>query len=223
MPGSPRPPEGLSPGRVVAWVLIPLAALLLAALLLARAVELEFIDLTRDVFSTASIPVYTGLVSNVGAFLWVAGLTICLFARGIAPAGERGFLLASAGITAVMLVDDFYMVHEWIGPNFLGIPEEGFYLAYALMGGGYVVAYRDRILRGSGGTLLLATGLAFAVSLGIDLLERPPVAAWQTFAEEGTKLLGIGCWVSYLATMAAMSVRFADPLENAPAPRTGKR
>lgn len=112
MPGSPTPPEGLSPGRVAAWVLIPLAGLLLAALALAQFVELRFIDLTRDVFSTASIPVYTGLVSNVGAFLWVAAVAICLFARGMAPAGERGFLLVSAAITAILLVDDFYMVHE---------------------------------------------------------------------------------------------------------------
>lgn len=222
MPDSPTPPEGISPGRVAAWILIPLAGLLLAALILAGSVELQFIDLTRDVFSTASIPVYTGLVSNVGVFLWAAGVAMCLFARGMAPAGEGRFLLASAGITAVLLVDDFYMVHEWIGPNFLGIPEEAFYLAYAVMGGIYVVGYRDRILRGSGRVLLFATGVAFAGSLGIDLLERPPAATWQTFVEEGLKLLGIGCWVSYLATMAATSVRLAEPLESAPAARTGE-
>ncbi len=223
MPGNQLPPEGPSPGRVAAWVLVPLAGLLLAALLLSAFVELRFIDLTRDVFSTARIPVYTGLVSNVGAFLWVAGLTICLFARWMAPAGERGFLLASAGITAVMLVDDFYMVHEWIGPNFIGIPEEGFYLAYMVMSAGYVVAYRERILRGGSAGLVVATGIAFAGHVVLDMLERSPAPDWHTFTEEGLKLLGLGCWVAYLAIAAAVSIRCTGPLESASGSRTGER
>lgn len=221
MPGSPTPPEALSPGRVAAGVLIPVAGLLVAALVLAGFVELRFIDLTRDVFSTARIPVYTGLVSNAGAFLWVAGVAICLFARGMAPAGERRFLLASTGITAVLLVDDFYMVHEWIGPNFLGIPEEAFYLAYGVMGASYMVLYRERIARGGAAGLLIATGVAFAGSLALDLLEAPPAPTWQTFVEEGLKMLGIGCWVSYLAIVASVSVRRANASESPSGIRTG--
>lgn len=189
--------------RWAIWIHAPLVGLIAAAVVVAEVAGIPFVVFTRDVFSTAEVPVYTGLLSNVGILLWAAGVAICLFVR---VAGSRadagGFLLVSALLTAVLLVDDLFMLHEWVIPRVLGIPEEAVLTGYAAAAIAYAAAYRARIRERA--PLVFTGAIALlAGSVFLDLLESPPAPMWHVLSEEGLKLLGIGTWLLFLAGAAS--------------------
>lgn len=165
---------------------------------------------TRDVFSIASIPVYAGLISNLGIFLWCATAAVCLFAAALARDPEAARFLAASGLfSGLLLVDDFFMVHEWIVPRLLHVSEKSMYGVYAVLGLAWLWRFRRRILTGRPGLLALALGL-FALSILFDFLEpaHPPGIApgWRYMIEEGPKLVGIATWAAYLALESARAL-----------------
>jgi len=194
---------GGASGARFAWILAPLAALLAAVPLASRATGTPIGDFTRDIFSTAEVPLYTGIVSNVGIILWGTTAAICLFARGLAPeAAARRFLLASAAVSAALAVDDAFMIHEWVGPRLTGLDEKVFLGTYAVGFAAYLAAFRGAIRRAGPGALAVALGL-FALSTGMDVIEPEDAAGWQYLTEEGFKLLGIGVWLGFSLGVAA--------------------
>lgn len=157
---------------------------------------------TRDVFSTARIPVYTGWISNLGVFMWVAGATISLFAATILwrdAVRRRAAWLAIAGALTLMLAaDDFLMVHEWLAWKILGISEAPVLAFYLLVFAFFGVVYRREFLE-TRPRLLWLTLLLLGSSLGMDVVEPDEAEAWRYLTEEGLKLLGIASWCLYLA------------------------
>ncbi len=72
--------------------------------------------LSREPQVTLDGPYYTGVLSNLGALVWMAGVVIAL--AGVATSGEpdvRRMYLAAAAVGAVLLIDDFFLVHDWLG------------------------------------------------------------------------------------------------------------
>ncbi|HUP19956.1 MAG TPA: hypothetical protein VM778_08390, partial [Gemmatimonadota bacterium] len=129
-----------------AVILAPPALLIAALPLLSRLLETPIGDFTRDVFSTAELPVYIGLVSNVGIFMWGATAAVCGFAWWVAPGprwrGRRAWLLATAVWSGVLMADDFFMFHEWIFPKVTGLDEKVVLGAYGAALATYLWAFR---------------------------------------------------------------------------------
>jgi hypothetical protein len=196
------------PGLVRGGVIALYAALVSVIALLpvmARLANVPISELTRDIFSTAELPVYYGIVSNLGVFLWCAGVTVAAFTALIGPAvapGVRRFLAVSAALSAVFMIDDFFMVHEWLVPRFLGWPEEAVYLIYAAVSALYALAYR-RVIRAWAPGLFVIAAFLLALSIGVDLLEEEGASQWGAYLEEGLKLLGIGGWLAFLMSVSA--------------------
>lgn len=163
---------------------------------------------TRDVFSIAEIPVYSGLYSNLGILLWGATSVVLLHTAWLVGGSvgrwgrTRGALLGFGALSGTLMADDFFLVHEWIAPEFLGVPETAVYAAYAVVLAVLLVAYRKEILERRPGHLVVALAL-FAVSLGMDAFERPPAPAWHYFLEESLKLLGIAAWTVFFVRWAS--------------------
>jgi hypothetical protein len=213
------PDEGSSAARLPRGALVALYLSIIAVLaILPIAARLENVPVSefmRDVFSIAEIPVYSGIASNLGVFLWCAGAAIGSFAALLVGGGEptlRRFLAASAGISAIFMIDDFFMVHEWLVPRFLGWPEEAAYLVYGGVFALYVIAYRRSIRSLAPGLFVIAAAV-LALSVGIDLVHEEEESPWGYYVEDGIKLLGVASWLAFVAGAAASAIgyRFKAP------------
>jgi hypothetical protein len=191
---------------LVALVLyLPAVALLLGAYALAQVIGFEFVVLTRDpvIVVTKEAPFYGGYLSSLGAVLWSTSAAICLFTASILrPADEpsrgmRRFLLGVGALSAMLLIDDLFMVHDGLLPALVGKGER----TTLLVMGTFAVILLWRCRRTIWNTRyeLLASALVlFAGSLVVDreIVQLPQHL--HHLAEDGLKFVGIVGWCGYL-------------------------
>jgi ABC-type polysaccharide/polyol phosphate export permease len=93
------------------------------------------------------------------------------------------------------MLDDALLVHDYLFPKYLHIPEMYTYGGYTLIVAGYLIFFRRQILLTDYLLLLLAfIGLGFSVILDTSL----PFSHLETFVEDSFKFLGIVFWLGYL-------------------------
>ena len=212
----------------VLWVLVVayFAAFLLLGLAVLAAVlqDVPVGDLTRDPALILGGHPLTGMLSNFGVLLWRATATSCLLSALVLH--RRGdtdsvlFLGAAGLLTGLLMIDDLFMLHDWLLPVYLGIPEPLVYAVYVVLALAYLVCFRRR-LRAARTWLLLTAILFFVLSVGSDLVlpDGPGIYLW----EDGTKFLGIISWTLFhidgcLAALSAASpARIAGTVTDTPA------
>ena len=181
----------LSPGIALACAILFIALTGLAAVRLGIPVA----DLTRDPASTMGVHPFIGIVSTIGILLWTATASICLFSAARARRGgsdeDARFLLCTGALTAMLLVDDLFMLHEWAFPLHIGVLEEIVYGTYMLIFLLYYLRFRGP-LADHGLALLLLACACFAASILCDQLV--PNEGLQYLVEDGFKLTGITAW-----------------------------
>jgi hypothetical protein len=181
---------------------LPNFALLFLVAIAALGPQITVASLTRDMAATAKVHPLTGVVSNVGILLWCATAAICLFSSNLlrqrGAHRAAGFLLWSGLMTAGLLVDDFFMFHEYLAPVHLGLDEKVVLLGYVCITAVYLLQQRRLILEADY-RLLVSALVLFTGSMMIDLAD---VGGWWNLAEDGCKLLGIASWFGYLAGRA---------------------
>lgn len=167
---------------------------------------------TRDITSIGHLPFFAGLVSQIGGLLWSATLTICLFTwfilrrEGQDTRSARRFLLQAAVFTGVLLLDDFFLFHENIGPDYLHISEKVIVLSYGVIALVFLFFNWREILASEYLILGLALGL-FGLSIFMDAthLEKVDQLKWlfneqfSIFLEDGFKFVGVATWLVYFA------------------------
>jgi len=160
--------------------------------------------LTRDPASIAKIHPFIGVVSNLGVLLWTASATICLFSwalfrHRLNEMRFATFLLCSGLLTTLLLLDDFFLLHDAIFPHYFGVNEKVAFLGYGGLIIGWMVIFRKCIRRTE--YLILLTALVFfGLSLFIDVFQHPiqsVIGNARIFFEDGFKLLGIVGWFGY--------------------------
>jgi len=176
---------------------LPNVALLFLVAIAGLSPQIAVSSLTRDMAGIAKVHPLTGVVSNVGILLWCATATVCLFSchllrqRGAHQAA--GFLLWSGLMSVGLLVDDFFMFHEYLAPVHLGLDEKVVLPSYVCITAFYLLRHRRLILEAD--YRLLATALVlFTSSILLDVAD---VSGWWNLAEDGCKLLGIASWFGY--------------------------
>jgi hypothetical protein len=195
-------------------ILAPLTVFLVGAFALGQKAGVPANHLTRDVISIFDGAPYHGIISTMGTLLWCATAAICLFAaaqpvdRSAPSLANRRFLLAAGALTSWLLIDDQFLFHEVICPQYLGIREEFPLAMDALLALGFLVAFRRTILAHDYLVLLLAGGL-LAGSIGMDLFIAFP---GHYLVEDGLKLLGIGAWLGFFASCARRHLATARPV-----------
>ena len=168
--------------------------------------------LTRDALQVLEAPAYVGVVSTFGGLLWAGTAGICLFAAA-AIHGRSGttevsrFLLASGGVTLLLMLDDVFLMHDVVLPIHAGIPEVMVYLAYALVLMGFLALFRGVIAATDFLLLLLAfAGLGFSVGLDVLDMLLPFGLRGEFLIEDTAKLLGIVSWAAYFARVALKAI-----------------
>ena len=158
----------------------------------------------RDPASIAQIHPFIGVASNFGVILWTASATICLFSWAILRhrLGKQGFsifILVSGLITTLLLLDDFFLLHDFIFPSYFGVKEFIFFIAHGGLILCWIVTFRKYILKTEYLILLIALGF-FGLSLFIDIFQHHiqlVIGDWRILFEDGFKLLGIVGWLGY--------------------------
>ena len=199
-----------SAGVVLVWVygVAVLALLVPIAVRLRWGIPTEIF--MRDVATLTNVPPYTGLFSSLGILMWTAAATLCLFlaaCRSGVGQTPRAFWTYAGILTAALLADDLFLLHEVVFPYHLGVPEPLVYVAYGVLAVGFLVAFRRVILRTE--FVLLALALAwFAASLTVDRWGHLWLPRGFFLVEDGFKLLGIASWLLYFARTAFAELRF---------------
>lgn len=159
---------------------------------------------TRDPAYIGDFSPLIGVVSNIGVLLWSASATICLFSwtmlrHRLNKKRFAIFLLSSGLITTLLLLDDFFMLHEYIFPHYLGINEKITLVSYAGIIFFWMIAFKKCILKTKYFILAIALGF-FGLSLFIDIFQpyiQMVLGSWRILFEDGFKLLGIVGWLGY--------------------------
>lgn len=192
-----------SAGTTALIVALACGAAVLLVVLLAVQTRVPFSDLTRDplaILGKKDAP-HLGFLSNIGALLWCTAAAVCAFIglRLVVDGGRRAglFLLAAAGFTAVLLIDDLFMVHE----NLKMRLAHGDVVLFSLYGLGalcYGAAFAG-VLRDLGFLApLLAVGL-LGVSVVTDLIHLTAAVegVWPWVLEDGSKFVGLTVWTAF--------------------------
>lgn len=143
----------------------------------------------------------TGAVSSAGVLLWWTAVTACGLAavlnhRDGGPARTVAFFTTGGVLAGLLALDDLFLVHDYVGPRHLGIPEP---LVLALLGGVgliFLVAFSGEI-RQSRAPWFMGAVILFGLSLGVDCFQARFTSSWRIFVEDGLKWLGIFAWTTF--------------------------
>ncbi|MFO7630716.1 MAG: hypothetical protein R6W06_14620 [Prochlorococcaceae cyanobacterium] len=117
--------------------------------------------------------------------------------------------------TLFLAIDDIFLIHDYLFPYILGIPEKPLFAAYAAFVAW--LAYKHwSIIRGSKWPLLATSLIAFGISIFIDKLNYP--SEYRIFFEDSAKLIGIVLWMVYFGNAAASAI--SSRLAQHPIPST---
>lgn len=194
--------------EIAALVAVLVLGLMGAFAVLGRTVDVPYSVFTKEVVEQVGAPSYTGFLAHITWFLWAAAataglLTAILLWRLNARDRRVLFFLAASALTAVLLLDDFAMLHEQVMPR-LGIPEEALYAFYAACLVALLVWFRPQFAAG-GALLAVAAGSFWALSLGADFVQEH-VGIHAHFIEDGAKMTGTALWAAFMLTSAGRTL-----------------
>lgn len=214
-----------TPLRVAgAFVYLPVLLLLSGTGLFVLLTEAHMPFFTREAKAVYGIPFHAGALSDIAVFLWCAATSVCLLTsivlwRNPAASDKARFLLGVGVFTAVLMLDDAFLLHENFGPEYLGLSEKVIYASYALFAVSLFAYYRRVIYRSA--YVLLLLSLAFlAGSIAFDLMNEAGLLlseaesrGLQHFLEDGSKLLGVAGWLGYFGWISYTSLIRQHTLE----------
>jgi hypothetical protein len=188
---------------------------LLFTLLMQAMLNRPLADFTRDPLQVARLPPYIGFLSNIGILLWNSVLAVCAFCavaalRGGDPSRREPalLLLHFAAITAVLMLDDLFMFHEWVFPRILGIGETTVAAVYGFLVLLFLLRHARAILSGADTIFLALAFVGFGIHNMVEILPVDSVLRTHLM-EDGAKLFGIAGWVVF-GLSRALAVTEAD-------------
>ena len=179
--------------------------------------DVELDHFTQDPASIMDTPFYLGFFSYIGILFWCATATLCLFTRIFIDGTDesqnrkRRFLLYSGLISALLMFDDLFLMHELVFPVYFQIPKNVVYLIYMNILIVYMVLFRAELKDSEYLLLAVAAGLIGA-SQFVDSLPMP--IPEDSFLEDAVKLFGIVTWFTYYMRYCVQQVRLQKEEEN---------
>jgi hypothetical protein len=192
--------KNITPVLVMAYAATTVILSLVIFVGIENGIELD--HFTQDPTTVMDAPFYLGFFSYVGILFWCAAAALCFFTRSMITGRSskenslRLFLLCSGLITCLFLLDDLFLLHEVVFPDYFHIPEIGVYLIYSNVIVFYMVYFRSQLLDSE----FLILGLSYfmiAVSQFVDLIPMP--IPEDSFLEDAVKLFGVVSWLTYYA------------------------
>lgn len=198
---------------------LPLVALylfagmaLLTAAVVSAVTEMPIAMFTRDPADIANISPFAGVISNIGILFWSAAATVCVFTFLLLKSVENKarlswFFLVSGIITTMLMLDDLFLFHERVFPQYLHLRQRYTLVFYFMIMTVYLIGFKKIILNNKTSLLLLALSF-FGLSVSVDVAAKyvaETVPFYHLF-EDGFKLLGIVSWLGYFARFSLQSI-----------------
>lgn len=182
------------------------AFLLLVLVAVHRATNIPFKMFTADPAASMDFHSFYGYISHIGILFWCAAATVCILSAAVLHLRKDQletvrFLSCFGALTAVLMFDDLFMLHESIVPWYLHIPEKAvlaFYGAFAVY---CLVRFRHVILSNDARYLVLSFA-GFGVSVAIDQLSERIYLPGEYLFEDGAKFIGIASWLVYFVNFS---------------------
>lgn len=200
-------------GKTFLTILAPIIVVLLGTFFFCLYSHVPFSRLTRDVLAMVRLPVYFGLISNIGMILWSFSASICFFSFYFfknKAADTASFFFIGGILTLFVLFDDFFLFHEEVFPNLLGIGEIYFFVAYAAISL-FFLGYNFSTIITTNYLYLLLAYFFLSGSIFFDLIgefTRIRIPEPHLF-EDGFKFLGIVTWLIYFFNTANLKFGYA--------------
>lgn len=211
-------------GRFALIAYVPTVALLAGLVALARGTGTPIAVLTRDAAVVGEDVPYAGAISNLGAVVWCVAAVASIFAATLVVrfGGSRElvkFLFAAGALSTLLLVDDLFLLHDEILPDYVGVPQKGILLGYVLLTLGFAWRFRVQIMATRFAPLVLGLGFlagSIVVDVALDGRELSVMVFGEAIQatnllEDGLKLLGIVSWCGYLLTVASDAFTVGQP------------
>ena len=177
-------------------------ALLIFALLffIHFSLDIPFSHLTIDPVVELGGDAFTGLLSNFGVIMWCFTAAVCLFTAFVFSKDpsrnfDRNFFLMSFAITTLLLIDDLFLLHDIVLPQY-GFRERYLYITYGILVVVYLLLFYKKFLATPYFLLIIAFGF-FSLSLFTDWIVRHVNIPEHYIIEDGSKFIGIVTWGIY--------------------------
>ena len=186
-------------------ICVGIALAMLAAVILIKVVVGEsFSFYTREPAYIANLSPLAGILSNAGILIWSVSASVC-FLTAYVCAMRRSFFLATGLLSSLLVLDDMFMFHDVIFPDYLGVSENlvyGFYVTFMV---GYLIRFKNDLLA-TQYPLFLTAGGFLALSILADLI-IPHSLYGRHVIEDGAKIVGICCWSGFYFTTCAQVLK----------------
>jgi len=164
---------------------------------------------TRDPASIQHFPFYIGILSNLGVLFWTSAVAICFFSAILIKEKSENskavkFLISSGFLTLLLTLDDFFLFHEELFPDYLSIEQSYVFLGYLLIFAIYILLNLNIILETN--YLFLSVALLF-LGLSASADQFLSYSTMETFYEDGLKFIGIIFWSSYFVNTSIYFIK----------------
>ncbi len=197
--------------KLVLGLYLPAGLIMLAVYLVSVHTDTPVWMFTRDPADITLSSPFIGIVSNLCILLWCATAAISFFAfltlkkQGLEKMAV--FFLLSGFITSLLLLDDLFLLHERIFPQWFHWRQRYIYISYVSIVLVYLVAFRKTILKSNFIMLALALGF-FLLSVVVDCIsaKMEDFIPFSHLYEDGFKLFGLASWLGYYAQTALQAI-----------------
>lgn len=199
--------------KTLLFLVYPLLGLLVVPLALAGARQgFKAYQLFSD--PAAELGPLWGVFSYFGILMWTAAASAlalgwAVLVRAAPTHPSRTWLLASALISAGLTIDDTFVIHDYVLPKNVGIPELVVQAAYLIGLLWYLFRFRRDLFGRDDSALFLASLLFLGMSFGIDV--TPWTFPLHATAEDLSKLLGITAWAYFFVRVTLDVITKARP------------
>ena len=208
------------PKAIISW-LYALAVILLIMLAAAsHGMDIPISRFVRDPMAIKTGHPLIGVLSNIGAILWSFSAAICWFAYFLLKKSHQsssftGFIFWGGVVSSVLLIDDFFMLHEML-EKYLKINEIIPLLFYGFLLVFYLIKYW-RIIIATDYVYLALTLSFLAITFLTDRLSYD-LFSWFYILEDGAKFLGIISWLGYQFSVCYKGLESSEAASAAPEP-----
>jgi len=203
--------------KLLIGLYLPAGLILLAVYLVSVHTDTPVWMFTRDPADITHSSPFIGIVSNICILLWCATAAICFFAcvalRNKAHEKMALFFLLSGLITSLLLLDDLFLLHERIFPQYFHWRQRYIYVSYVSIVLAYLVSFRKIIFENNFFILALALSFFF-LSVVVDCISAKMGEALPYFHlyEDGFKLFGLASWLGFYGLTALRALLQPDNL-----------
>lgn len=171
--------------------------------------NIPFSYLSRDMAAVCNIKEYIGFLSNIGILLWAFTAAICVFTANILKMTNKNhpyssFFLFSGILSLFLVLDDIFLFHERVAPNYLHFPEGLIHVSYVIIIIIFIISFFNKILS-TDYLLFLSAGFFLALSMLADNIF--PLSENETIFEDSVKFLGITFWFGYYVRTSQANIK----------------